>query len=276
MTGRVVCADIGSTFTKVAVVDLGDGALVGSATYPTTVGTDVLDGLDVAVRAAGGEPCPLYVCSSAGGGLRLAVVGYERLVTARAAQQVGLTAGRGWCTWRPGAWTAPGSPSCAPHGRTWSCSSGVPTAATRRCSCTTAGGWARRGCGYRSWWRATPTPVRRSTGTARARGRYRWTGTGNVLPHIGVLNPGPARAALREVFLRHVIGGKKPSRGTRLASLVRGATPDLVLADDLGTDLAVVDVGGATTTSTSGCAGARPAWSRPQSPSGSCPPTTRT
>ena len=93
MTGRVVCADVGSTFTKVAVVDLGDGALVGSATYPTTVGTDVLDGLDVAVRAAGGEPCPLYVCSSAGGGLRLAVVGYERLVTARAAQQVGLTAG---------------------------------------------------------------------------------------------------------------------------------------------------------------------------------------
>ncbi len=93
MTGRVVCADVGSTFTKVAVVDLGDGALVGSATYPTTVGTDVLDGLDVAVRAAGGELCPLYVRSSPGGGLRLAVVGYERLVTTRAAQQVALTAG---------------------------------------------------------------------------------------------------------------------------------------------------------------------------------------
>jgi uncharacterized protein (TIGR01319 family) len=75
----------------------------------------------------------------------------------------------------------------------------------------------------------------------------------NVLPRIGVLNPGPARAALRTVFLRHVIGGKRLSRGKRFTSLVRGATPDIVLsgvellADHTGTDLVVVDVGGATT-----------------------------
>ena len=51
----------------------------------------------------------------------------------------------------------------------------------------------------------------------------------NVLPRIGELNPQPARAAIREVFLRHVIGGKRLSRGPRFASLVRGATPDVVL-----------------------------------------------
>ena len=44
-----------------------------------------------------------------------------------------------------------------------------------------------------------------------------------------MLNPAPARAAIREVFLRHVIGGKRLSRGPRFASLVRGATPDVVL-----------------------------------------------
>ena len=77
--------------------------------------------------------------------------------------------------------------------------------------------------------------------------------TDNVLPRIGELNPGPARAAIREVFLRHVIGGKGLSRGPRFASLVRGATPDVVLtavellADELGGDLLAVDVGGATT-----------------------------
>jgi uncharacterized protein (TIGR01319 family) len=77
--------------------------------------------------------------------------------------------------------------------------------------------------------------------------------TENVLPRIGVLNPGPARAAIREVFLRHVIGGKRLSRGRRFASLVRGATPDVVLTavellgDLVGADLLVVDVGGATT-----------------------------
>ena len=78
------------------------------------------------------------------------------------------------------------------------------------------------------------------------------TAAGNVLPRIGVLAPGPARTAIRQVFLRHVIGGKRLSRGPRFAALVRAATPDAVLtgvevlADTLGGDLAVVDVGGAT------------------------------
>jgi hypothetical protein len=67
------------------------------------------------------------------------------------------------------------------------------------------------------------------------------------------LNPTPARTAIREVFLRHVIGGKRLSKGPRFASLVRGATPDIVLtavellADHGDGDLLVVDVGGATT-----------------------------
>jgi uncharacterized protein (TIGR01319 family) len=55
------------------------------------------------------------------------------------------------------------------------------------------------------------------------------------------------------VFLRHVIGGKHLSRGRRFASLVRGATPDVVLtavellAAVVGGDVLVIDVGGATT-----------------------------
>ena len=36
--------------------------------------------------------------------------------------------------------------------------------------------------------------------------------TANVLPRIGVLDPEPARATIREVFIRHVIGGKNLSR----------------------------------------------------------------
>jgi hypothetical protein len=79
------------------------------------------------------------------------------------------------------------------------------------------------------------------------------TVTGNVLPRIGVLDPGSARAAIRQVFLRHVIGGKRLSRGSRFAGLVRAATPDVVLAavellaDASGAGVLVVDVGGATT-----------------------------
>jgi uncharacterized protein (TIGR01319 family) len=78
-------------------------------------------------------------------------------------------------------------------------------------------------------------------------------GAANVLPRIGVLDPGPARAAIRDVFVRHVIGGKGISTGPRFGRLVRGATPDLVLAgvevlaDGTGGDVLLVDVGGATT-----------------------------
>ena len=50
-----------------------------------------------------------------------------------------------------------------------------------------------------------------------------------------------------------MIGGKRLSRGSRFASLVRAATPDAVLAgvellaDRTGAGVLVVDVGGATT-----------------------------
>jgi uncharacterized protein (TIGR01319 family) len=91
----------------------------------------------------------------------------------------------------------------------------------------------------------------------RSRGR-RVTLAANVLPRIGVLVPNGARAAIREVFIRHVIGGKGLSRGRTFASMVRAATPDAVhagvevLADGSGDvagrgDVLVVDVGGATT-----------------------------
>ena len=52
----------------------------------------------------------------------------------------------------------------------------------------------------------------------------------NVLPEIGVVAPASARVAIREVFLRHVIGGKGLSTDAAFAKVVRAATPDAVLA----------------------------------------------
>ena len=74
-----------------------------------------------------------------------------------------------------------------------------------------------------------------------------------------MLAPESARAAIREMFLRHVIGGKHLSQRADFAAMVRGATPDVVLtgvellAHGLDEerpgagDVVVVDVGGATT-----------------------------
>ncbi|MEP7092260.1 MAG: glutamate mutase L, partial [Nocardioidaceae bacterium] len=96
--GSVVCVDFGSTFTKALLVDLVTGHPLASADHPTTVDTDVLDGWEacladlVAVdpRAAASE---VLACSSAGGGLRIAVVGNEELVTAEAGRRVAISSG---------------------------------------------------------------------------------------------------------------------------------------------------------------------------------------
>src|SRR4029079_12121367 len=92
----ILTVDFGSTSAKGALL-ADDGAVLGTASTPTT-GTegrgDILDGyrtlrdeLDVRADAT------VRACSSAGGGLRLAVVGYERTVTAQAGHRVGLSAG---------------------------------------------------------------------------------------------------------------------------------------------------------------------------------------
>ncbi|HET8682665.1 MAG TPA: glutamate mutase L [Micromonosporaceae bacterium] len=254
----VVCADVGSTYTKVAVVDVDGGELVAVGSHPTTVGTDVLHGLDAAVaEARAGLPGVAdtgrwYVCSSAGGGLRLAVVGYERLVTAQAGYRVGLSAGArvvhvaagrlggaGVAALRAGrpdvvllvGGTDGGDAEVLLH------NAARLAAARLRVPVVVAGNVEAR---------AQVLEVLAGRGVPAI-------GSDNVLPRIGRLHPGPARAAVREVFLRHVIGGKRLSRGRRFAAMVRAATPDAVLsavellADHTAGDLLVVDVGGATT-----------------------------
>lgn len=251
--GAVLCVDVGSTFTKALLVG-DDGEVRGRASHPTTVATDVMDGVDT-VRAAladGAAPERTLLCSSAGGGLRVAVVGYEREVTAEAGFRVGLSAG----------------------GRVVHVASGpmagadvTALRADRPDLVLLVGGTdggnadvllhnARRLARARV---TAPVVVAGNADAADAVGAEleatgrRFTVTGNVLPRIGEVAPDGARAAIREVFLRHVIGGKGLSRGRGFAELVRAATPDAVLrgvevlAEARGEDVLVVDVGGATT-----------------------------
>jgi uncharacterized protein (TIGR01319 family) len=250
-----VCADVGSTYTKVAVVDLAGGALVATASHPTTVDTDVLHGLDAAIAAAGirpGTTTNTYVCSSAGGGLRLAVVGYERLVTAEAGQRTALSAGARVVHVAAGPLDASGITALR-HTRpdivllVGGTDGGDAQVLTHN---------ARRLASARL---RVPVVVagnvdaRHDAVTALAERGVLVTATENVLPRIGELRPEPARAAIREAFLRHVIGGKRLSKGPRFASLVRGATPDVVLtavellAAHAPGHVLAVDVGGATT-----------------------------
>jgi uncharacterized protein (TIGR01319 family) len=275
--GAVVCVDFGSTFTKAALVDLATGDLLATAGHPTTLpgargaangDGDVLDGYDACVaalveqdpRAADAD---VFACSSAGGGLRIAVVGNEELVTAEAGRRVALSSG--------------GKVVLVLHG-------GLDAdrlAALRLAEPDvvllvggTDGGNAEVLEGDAAFlagvpWRGPVVVAGNVESQPVVAGILRASGTphvlaDNVVPRIGVLAPDSARRAIREIFLSHVIGGKHLSsrtdaRGRTFTEMVRGAAPDVVLTgvellarglDDQhpgAGDVVVVDVGGATT-----------------------------
>jgi len=255
----VCCVDFGSTFTKAALVDLDDGRLVGHASHPTTIETDVLDGWDV-IRTeleplAGKGEVPILACSSAGGGLRIAVVGNEELVTAEAGRRVALSSGGRVVhvssdRVRIGAVRNSRPDVVLLVGGT---DGGNAEVLVANAEALAAARW--RGAVVVAGNADAIDPVR---STFEASG-VRYVVADNVVPEIGVLRPEGARAAIREMFLRHVIGGKHLSRRADFTSMVQGATPDIVLgavellAGGLGAehpgagDVVVVDIGGATT-----------------------------
>ena len=108
MSSLAILIDFGSTFTKVTAVDLTRCEVVGRSQSPSTVATDVRDGLlraltmlheqhalfdavpkDLSILAG----TTVLASSSAAGGLRIAVVGNVPGLTVEAANQAALGAG---------------------------------------------------------------------------------------------------------------------------------------------------------------------------------------
>ncbi|BBZ36904.1 hypothetical protein MCNF_55090 [Mycolicibacterium confluentis] len=253
--------DFGSTFTKLRAVSQ-DGRFVDSSQHPT-VGRDVLAGLtsaqrDIESRHPGKVFTQTLACSSAGGGLRMAVVGLERELTVEAARQAALSAGARVTT---------------------VVSAGLKSATDAHELLTqnpdiillvggTDGGdekTLRESAGVLAGIDGHHVPVviagndvvqEEAAKGLRDRG---WTvaRAPNVMPAIRAFSPEGVREVVRRLFISHVIGGKL-IEGERLSQLVQMATPDAVLRGTellahmlaqrgAGTGLIVVDVGGATT-----------------------------
>ncbi|MGZ4667942.1 MAG: glutamate mutase L [Blastococcus sp.] len=249
----IACVDIGSTYTKAALVELPTGRLLSTAQAPTTL-DDVVTG--VLAATAGFPDAPVLACSSAGGGLRLAVLGYEELISAEAGHRAALSAGARVVHVAAGRLDDAGlrklravapdvvllvggtdggeasvllANAAALAGADWS----VPVVLAGNSAVRDEVAAVLRDAGL---------PVREAD---------------NVIPDIGRLAPESARVAIRAVFLEHVIGGARLSADPRLRSWVRAVTPDAVLegvaalatlrgsADVPG--VVVLDVGGATT-----------------------------
>ncbi|WP_299959899.1 glutamate mutase L [uncultured Modestobacter sp.] len=261
MSERVACVDIGSTWTKAALVELPTGRLVGTRQAPTTP-DDVVAGV---LAATAGWDAPVRACSSAGGGLRLAVVGYEELISAEAGHRAALSAGARVVH------VAAGRLDDAALQRLGEAAPDVVLLVGG-----TDGGDAtvlRHNAAALA--RPVPLPggsgvlpavpvvlagnaaVRDEVAGLLANGGVPVTAVDNVLPDIGRLAPEPARAAIRDVFLTHVIGGDRLSTDPRLREWVRAVTPDAVLdgvaalaglrAGTEAPGVLVLDVGGATT-----------------------------
>ncbi|MGZ4502738.1 MAG: glutamate mutase L, partial [Nocardioidaceae bacterium] len=229
--------------------------------HRTTIDTDVLDGWeDCLAQLTAADPraphAQVLACSSAGGGLRIAVVGNEELVTAEAGRRVALSSGGRVVH------VASGGLDPAALGALRDSRPDVVllVGGTDGGNAEVLLGCARALAGW-------PGPVVVAGNVdAQPEVSSLLTDAGtphvcadNVVPQIGVLAPDSARAAIREMFLRHVIGGKHLSKRADFTAMVRGATPDVVLtavellARGLGPeqpgagDVVVVDVGGATT-----------------------------
>ncbi|MGY1749587.1 glutamate mutase L [Modestobacter sp. SYSU DS0511] len=252
MTDRLACVDIGSTWTKAALVELPGGRLLATRQAPTTP-DDVVAGV---LAATAGWDAEVRACSSAGGGLRLAVVGYEELISAEAGHRAALSAGARVVHVAAGRLDGAALAALAAAGPdvvllVGGTDGGDAAVLRHNAAALTASDWSVPVV------LAGNAAVRDEVAAVLTAAGVPVSPVGNVLPDIGLLAPEPARAAIREVFLTHVIGGERLSTDERLRRWVRAVTPDAVLdgvaalaALRAGTErpgVLVLDVGGATT-----------------------------
>jgi uncharacterized protein (TIGR01319 family) len=259
----VALADFGSTYTKVRLVDPDEGRLIARAEAPTSIGTDLMDGYAAALAAAttaAGGPVAIedeMAVSSAGGGLRVAAVGLVADLTAAAARQAALNAGarvEAVLAGTLGDEQLDELQAARPEivlfaGGTDGGQAELVLENARRLASRKLGGHAVVACNAEV--AEEVAQLLRVAGTEAEV-------AGNVMPRLGTMEIESAREAILRAFLEHVIGGKRLSAGGEFARMVRMPTPEAVLmatrllARGTGTqqglgDLAVVDIGGATT-----------------------------
>ena len=255
--------DFGSTYTKVRAVSLDDARVIATAQGPSTVGSDVTVGLQAALdrlHAQLGE-MPRYRwrlgASSAAGGLRMVTVGLVRELTAEAARQAALGAGARLVGSYAGRLTRADVRAIVELGPdvlllcggtdggnrdTIVHNARVLAAAPLACPFVVAGN--------REAADEVMDALQAVPGSAVL--------ADNVMPELNVLSIEPARAAIRELFMRRIVHAKGIDRAGALLDDVLMPTPAAVLEgaqllsrgphgnDGLG-PLLVIDPGGATT-----------------------------
>jgi uncharacterized protein (TIGR01319 family) len=254
-----VLVDIGSTFTKVATVR-DSGELISRVVVPTTH-SDLAAGAEAAADQAvpaGSSASELLMCSSAAGGLRVAVIGLEAQLTLEAGRRAAASAGARVVASFAGVLTPVEVESLvvvAPDvvlltgGTNGGDESAIVANAVRMAKALPE---------------SVPVVVAGNEDVSVEVAAAVGTGSrvvrtvANVLPNIGEIEVDGAQEAIRELFVEHVIGRGRFASASPLTAAIRMPTPSAVLA---GTEIlarlgsgdsrfeapVVVDVGGATT-----------------------------
>lgn len=262
MQSKRVLIDIGSTYTKVVVVDAAAASVVAAGKAPTTADTDVRIGLGAALRSVGLEVSRLrdarvLACSSAAGGLRMVSIGLVPELSAEAARRAALGAGakvvgqfHDRLTRREVSALHEARPDIV-------LLSGGTDGGNERAILHNAQALAEGGlrvpivvAGNKTAYDAIERVLHDAGCTYRL--------VDNVMPEIGRLEVDACREAIREVFIENIVRAKGLDEARASIGDIVMPTPVAVLQaaallargvgddDGLG-DLVVVDVGGATT-----------------------------
>ena len=252
---KALLIDFGSTYTKVALVSLEPPGLIGFSQSPTTVESDLMEGLEAALaffsgRQLGGVTLK-RACSSAAGGLRIVAVGLIPELTVKAAREAAL--GAGARVLAAYAYTLSGT-ELAEIGTLKPdllLLAGGTDGGNREVILENAARIAASGLDL-------PVVVAGNKSAADEaaailKGKVpRVEITGNVMPGVDRLNVEPAREAIRGLYLSEITGAKGLERVQQQVGLVMPTPLAVMKAGELywratGGDIMIVDLGGATT-----------------------------
>ncbi|MBI4201963.1 MAG: glutamate mutase L [Chloroflexi bacterium] len=264
--------DFGSTYTKATAIDLEEERFVGRAQSPSTVDTDVTQGLLRATQLLKDqtgiqeqEIVLRLASSSAAGGLRMVAVGFIGRLTAEAANRAALGAG---------------AKVVAVTDRLLNFR-GIRELEQANPDIILLAGGVDHGNYDNILHNARAIAASKTNAPVVVAGNadvttevcqiFQQAGQpsypcDNVMPALNILNVEPARKVIQDVFIRHIVRAKGLDQAARYVGNVVMPTPMAVLTigellakgvDDepgLG-DTVVIDIGGATTDVHSACEG---------------------
>ncbi len=258
MLSRHLVIDFGSTYTKAVLFDLDTAEILGMGYAPSTVGSDVRDGLAHALAAIGDEfkpaEAPAHACSSAAGGLRVVVVGLVPTLSLEAAQRAALGAGAKVVGAYGFKLSAADLQEIHQHAPDILLLAGGTDGGDEEIIVHNAG---RLATGDLS----CPVIVAGNKSVAddcgdvlRAAGLTVFI-VDNILPEVDKLNVEPVHAKIREIFMDRIVHAKGIDRVGDEINLTDPIVPTpraildaaQLLSDGTGGDVVVVDIGGATT-----------------------------